>query len=46
MRDEAVREAIRSQRTLISTDPSAQPIIDTIAIAHTLLGRTGQSLEH
>ena len=46
MRDEAVREAIRSQRTLISTDPSAQPIMDTIAIAHTLMGRSGQDLEY
>ncbi|MBR9835151.1 MAG: MinD/ParA family protein [Alphaproteobacteria bacterium] len=46
MRDDAVREAIRSQRTLISTDPSAQPIMDAIAIAHTLLGRTGQDLEY
>lgn len=46
MRDEAVREAIRSQRTLISTDPTAQPVIDAIAIAHSLLGRTGQELRH
>ncbi len=45
MRDEAVREAIRSQRTLISTTPSAQPIIDAIAIAHSLLGRTAKDLE-
>lgn len=45
MRDEAVREAIRSQSTLISTDPSAQPIMDAIAISHTLLGRSGQELE-
>ena len=44
MRDDAVREAIRSQRTLISTNPSSQPIQDVIAIAHTLLGRTGQDL--
>ena len=41
-----VREAIRSQRTLISSDPSAQPIMDTIAIAHALLGRTGQDLQY
>ena len=46
MRDEAVREAIRSQRTLISTDPSSQPIQDAIAIAHTLLGRTGQEMHY
>ena len=38
MRDEKVREAIRSQRTLISTDPSAQPVQDAIAIAQTLIG--------
>lgn len=44
MRDEAVREAIRSQRTLISTNPSSQPIQDAIAIAHTLLGSDGQAL--
>lgn len=46
MRDEAVREAIRSQKTLISTEPTAQPVIDAIAIAHSLLGRTGQELRH
>ncbi len=45
MRDEKVREAIRSQCTLISSDPSAQPIMDTISIAHALLGRTGQDLQ-
>lgn len=44
MRDDAVREAIRSQRTLISTNSSSQPIQDVIAIAHTLLGRSGQDL--
>lgn len=44
MRDEAVREAIRSQRTLISTNPSSQPIQDAIAIAHTLLGSDGHAL--
>lgn len=46
MRDEAVREAIRSQSTLITTNPSAQPIMDAIAISHTLLGRSGQELEY
>jgi flagellar biosynthesis protein FlhG len=46
MRDDAVREAIRSQRTLISTDPNTQPIMDAIAIAHTLLGRTAQELHN
>ncbi|MEL6474060.1 MAG: MinD/ParA family protein [Pseudomonadota bacterium] len=38
MRDPKVREAIRSQKTLISTDQRAQPIQDAIAIAHFLLG--------
>ena len=46
MRDEAVSEAIRSQRTLISTNPSSQPIQDVIAIAHTLLGRTAKELHY
>lgn len=46
MRDEAVREAIRSQRTLISTNPSSQPIQDAIAIAHSLLGPSGQDLHY
>jgi flagellar biosynthesis protein FlhG len=46
MRDDAVREAIRSQRTLISTHPNTQPVIDAIAIAHTLLGRSGQELHN
>ena len=46
MRDDKVREAIRSQRTLISTDPNSQAIMDTIAIAHTLLGRSGQDLQY
>ena len=41
MRDEKVREAMRAQRTLISTDPSAQPIQDAIAIAQTLIGNSG-----
>lgn len=38
MRDDKVREAIRQQRTLISTDPQAQPIQDALAIAQNLLG--------
>ena len=38
MRDDKVREAIRAQKTLISTDPSAQPIQDAIAIAKDVLG--------
>lgn len=46
MRDDAVREAIRSQRTLISTDPASQPIQDAIAIAHSLIGRTGRDLHY
>ncbi|MEM7492604.1 MAG: AAA family ATPase [Pseudomonadota bacterium] len=44
MRDDAVREAIRSQRTLISTNPNSQPIQDAIAIAHTLLESSGRPL--
>lgn len=40
-RDEKVREAVRCQRTLISTDPTAQPIQDAIAIAQTFIGRSG-----
>ena len=46
MRDDAVREAIRSQRTLISTDPASQPIQDAIAIAHTLIGRVGKEMQY
>ena len=37
MMDPKVREAIRSQNTLISTDPQAQPVQDAIAIAHALM---------
>ena len=46
MRDDAVREAIRSQRTLISTDPASQPIQDTIAIAHSLIGGAERDLHY
>ena len=46
MRDDGVREAIRSQRTLISTDPSSQPIQDAIAIAHSLIGKTGRDIHY
>ncbi|MEO1102053.1 MAG: AAA family ATPase, partial [Pseudomonadota bacterium] len=42
MRDSKVREAIRSQQTLISTDRAAQPIQDAIAIAQSLLGEDQQ----
>lgn len=35
--DPGVREAIRSQRTLISTDPGAQAVRDVIAVAQTLV---------
>ena len=46
MRDEKVREAIRAQKTLISTDPAAQPIQDAIAIAKDVLGaEIGQKLQ-
>ncbi len=38
MRDEKVRDAIRRQQTLISTDPHAQPIQDALAIAQGLIG--------
>jgi len=37
MSDPKVREAIRSQKTLISTDPQAQAVQDAIAIAHSLI---------
>ena len=43
MRDPKVRDAIRCQKTLISTDPQAQPIQDAIAISHTLLGNSQQA---
>jgi len=43
MRDDKVREAIRSQRTLISTDPQAQPILDALGIARDLLGENEQT---
>lgn len=38
MRDSKVRDAIRCQKTLISTDPQAQPVQDVMAIAQMLLG--------
>ena len=38
MRDDKVRDAIRCQKTLISTDKQAQPIQDAIAIAQSLVG--------
>jgi len=38
MRDDKVRDAIRRQQTLISTDPHAQPIQDALAIAQGLMG--------
>ncbi len=44
MRDEKVREAIRRQKTLISTDPQAQPIQDAIAIAQGLIGERRQGM--
>lgn len=44
MRDEKVREAIRRQKTLISTDPQAQPIQDAIAIAQGLIGERRQGV--
>ncbi len=37
MLDPGVREAIRSQKTLISTRPQSQAVQDVIAIAHTLM---------
>lgn len=40
MRDEKVRDAIRRQQTLISLDPSAQPIQDIMAIAQGLISDT------
>ena len=43
MRDAKVREAIRSQRTLFATDPNAQPILDALAIAQSLLGEAGET---
>ena len=38
MRDPKVRDAIRCQKTLISTDPQAQPVQDVMAIAQMLMG--------
>ena len=38
MRDDKVRDAIRRQKTLISVDPSAQPVQDILAIAQGLIG--------
>lgn len=37
MADPKVRDAIRRQKTLIATDPQAQPVQDSIAIAHALM---------
>lgn len=45
MRDDKVREAIRAQKTLISTNPDAQPIRDAIAIARDVLGAEEQSAQ-
>jgi len=42
MRDAKVRDAIRCQKTLISTDAQAQPIQDAIAIAQSLVGDSQQ----
>ncbi len=39
MRDPKVRDAIRRQKTLISTDPQAQPVQDVIAISQMLMGQ-------
>ena len=45
MRDEKVRDAIRRQKTLVSLDPTAQPVQDIIAIAQGLTGdRPGEEL--
>lgn len=45
MRDDKVRDAIRRQQTLISTDQHAQPIQDVLAIAQGLIGeRAGADL--
>jgi flagellar biosynthesis protein FlhG len=38
MRDSKVRDAIRCQKTLISTDPMAEPIRDAVAISKALIG--------
>ena len=38
MRDPKVRDAIRCQKTLISTDQQAQPIQDAIATSQMLIG--------
>ena len=45
-RDEKVREAVRCQRTLISTDPTAQPVQDAIAIAQSFIGRSAGRRVH
>ena len=42
MRDAKVRDAIRRQQTLISTDRMAQPIQDAIAIAQMLTGEASR----
>ena len=44
--DVKVREAIRRQQTLISTDPAAQPIQDALAIAHALMGDSPMAQAH
>lgn len=44
LHDDSVREAIRSQCTLVSSDPSSQPIMDIIGIAQSLLTPRGQEL--
>lgn len=39
MRDPKVRDAIRCQKTLMSTDPQAQPVQDVIAVAQVVMGQ-------
>lgn len=47
MRDEKVRDAIRRQKTLISVDPTAQPVQDIVAIAQGLTGeRAGKEMPY
>jgi len=46
MRDDSVRETIRRQSTLISSAPNAQPVQDTIAIAHALMGNAKAEALH
>ncbi|MFN7054533.1 AAA family ATPase [Hyphomonas sp.] len=44
MNDPKVRNAVRCQKTLISSDPAAQPVQDVLAIAQVVIGQSHAEL--